>query len=101
MARRAGKKTKAATAASAALKGRETTTPRDVHDPTTAAIIDNAKRQRAKQSEKFLDRRLGKSRLTWRAVILFMLACVLLDIGLYAIFEFGLGQCYGILCLLN
>lgn len=101
MARRANKKTRATAAASAALKGRETTAPRDVDDPTTAEIIGNAKRQRTGKREKFLDRRLGRSRLTWRAVLLFMLACILLDIGLYLIFELGLGQCYGILCLLN
>ncbi|MEQ9488129.1 MAG: hypothetical protein RIM72_03930 [Alphaproteobacteria bacterium] len=101
MARRSNKKTKATAAASATLKGRETTAPRKIEDPTTAEIIANADRSRAPKKEKFLDRRLGRSRLTWRAVLLFMLACILLDIGLYAVFELGLGKCYGILCLLN
>lgn len=101
MARRSNKKTKAAAAASAALKGRETTIPRKIKDPTTAEILAGAARSRAPKKEKFLERRLGRSRLTWRAVLLFMLACILLDIGLYVIFELGLGKCYGILCLLN
>ena len=101
MARRMNKKTKATAAAAAALKGRETTAPRRIEDPTTAEILANANRSHAPKKEKFLDRRLGRSRLTWRAVLLFMLACILLDIGLYAVFELGLGKCYGILCLLN
>lgn len=101
MARRSAKKTKATAAASAALKGRETTAPQEVADPTTSDIVSGAKRLRAEKKQKFLDRRLGRTRLTWRAVLLFLLACVLLDIGLFAIFEFGLGQCYGVLCLLN
>jgi len=101
MARRGTKKTKATAAASAALKGRDTTAPRTVNDPTTAEILGNAQRNSQRKPERFLDRRLGRTRLTWRAVLLFMLACVLLDVGLYAIFELGLGRCYGILCLID
>ncbi|NMM46152.1 hypothetical protein HH303_16790 [Rhodospirillaceae bacterium KN72] len=46
-------------------------------------------------------RKWGSFRLTWRVIVLFMLAMILLDILFYAIFRFGFDSCYGVLCLLN
>ncbi|MDF1751130.1 MAG: hypothetical protein P1V34_19895 [Alphaproteobacteria bacterium] len=43
----------------------------------------------------------GRMRITWRAVILFLGAMLILDILLYAVFRFGFGACYGVLCLLD
>ena len=43
----------------------------------------------------------GRMRITWRAVVLFLGAMLILDILLYAIFRFGFGACYGVLCLLE
>lgn len=42
----------------------------------------------------------GKGRVPWRAIGWFLLAMLLLDIVLFVIFQFGLGRCYGILCLI-
>ena len=51
-------------------------------------------------SAGFWDNRLGTTRLTYRAVGFFLLGCLLLDVLLFLVFKFGLGQCYGVLCLL-
>jgi|GEM_PF-833191 len=89
-------KTKAAASASAALKGRATTPGRDVN------LSGMAERAQARQSTPmaWLNRPMLGTRITWRAVLLFLLACVMLDGILWAVFELGLGRCYGILCLL-
>lgn len=90
------KKTKAAASASAALKGQATTRERAVN------LAGMAERAEARQltSMAWLNRPMLGTRITWRAVMLFMLACVMLDGILWAVFELGLGRCYGILCLL-
>ena len=93
--RRAGgkgrKRTKAAAAASQALGGRETT-------PEQAVSRSAAGRTAA--SQPWLSRPVMGTRLTWRVVLLFLLTCVMLDVFLWGVFEFGFGQCYGVLCLL-
>ena len=40
-------------------------------------------------------------RLTWRGVVLFLGAMVLLDAVFYAVFRFGFDSCYAIFCLLE
>lgn len=45
--------------------------------------------------------RLGRTRFTWRTVLLFLLGMLVLDILLYAIFRFGFDRCYGLLCLME
>lgn len=86
------KKTKAAATASAALKGQATTRERPVN------LSGMAERVEARRS--WLNRPMLGTRITWRAVMLFLLACVMLDGILWAVFELGLGRCYGVLCLL-
>lgn len=86
------KKTKAAASASAALKGQATTREKDVN------VAGMAERTQAKKS--WLNKPMLGTRITWRAVLLFLLACVMLDGILWAVFEMGLGRCYGILCLI-
>ena len=86
------KKTKAAAAASAALKGQATTRESDVNVAGMA--------ERAQTKKSWLNKPMLGTRITWRAVLLFLLACVMLDGILWAVFELGLGRCYGILCLL-
>lgn len=100
MARKRKKATKAAQAASAALKGSATT-------PEPVVIASNPSGRSARASgvarngaSPFLDRTVFGSRITMRAVLLFFGLCVVLDIGLWALFEFGFGRCYGLLCLL-
>lgn len=100
MARKRKKATKAAQAASAALKG-SATTP----EPVVTTSIPRARSARTSGSAgnrapSFLDRTVFSSRITMRAVLLFFGLCVVLDIGLWALFEFGFGRCYGLLCLL-
>ena len=94
--RKTGKKTRsktgAAASASAALKGQATTAEREVN------VAGMAERAKARQS--WLNKPMLGTRITWRAVLLFLLACVMLDGILWAVFELGLGRCYGILCLL-
>ena len=48
----------------------------------------------------WLNKPMLGTRITWRAVLLFLLACVMLDGILWGVFELGLGRCYGVLCLL-
>ena len=43
----------------------------------------------------------GRIRITWRAVVLFLGAMLILDILLYAVLRFGFGACYSALCLLE
>jgi len=90
------KKTKAAASASAALKGHATTREKDVN------VSGMAERAQARESTgmAWLNKPMLGTRITWRAVLLFLLACVMLDGILWAVFELGLGRCYGILCLL-
>lgn len=40
-------------------------------------------------------------RMTVRGVVLFLLAMLILDILLFAVFKFGFDRCYGLLCLLE
>jgi len=44
--------------------------------------------------------RTGSPRLTKRTIAWFLGGCLLLDIMLWAVFHFGLGKCFGVLCLL-
>jgi hypothetical protein len=88
----ARKKTKAAAKASAALKGQATTREQQVN------VAGMAERAQARQS--WLNKPMLGTRITWRAVLLFLLACVMLDGILWAVFELGLGRCYGLLCLI-
>ncbi len=46
-------------------------------------------------------RAAGHPRITPRAILLFLGLCVVLDLVLFALFHFGLGRCYGVLCLLS
>ena len=46
-------------------------------------------------------KRFGGMRITWKAVGLFMGLMVVLDVIFFAIFHFGLGSCWGILCLIG
>jgi hypothetical protein len=39
-------------------------------------------------------------RLNKRTIAWFLGGCLLLDVILWAIFQFGLARCYGVLCLL-
>ena len=52
-----------------------------------------------KANGKTVRRRFLPSRLTWKSVGLFLLTLAFLDLALYLVFEFGFGQCYGVLCL--
>jgi len=88
---RGRKRTKAAAAASTALGGRETTREQPVD---TAGIAQSAPHR------SWLNRPMLGTRLTWRIVLLFLLTCVMLDVVLWGVFNFGFGQCYGVLCLL-
>jgi hypothetical protein len=45
--------------------------------------------------------KLGRTRLTWRVVVLFLVGMLVLDIVLYAVLRFGFDSCYGLLCLLE
>lgn len=45
--------------------------------------------------------RFSGMRITWKAVGLFMLLMVLLDVMFYAVFKFGFDSCYAMLCLLE
>ena len=84
------KRTKAQAAASATLGGRDTTPEQEIATPPPPAP----------KAVPWLNRPMLGTRITWRTVLLFLLACVMLDMVLWAVFEFGLGSCYGILCLL-
>jgi len=46
-------------------------------------------------------RAAGHPRITLRAILYFLGLCVLLDLALFALFHFGFGSCYGVLCLLS
>ena len=84
------KRTRAQAAASASLGGRETTREQTIAAPPPPEPAKTP----------WLSRPMLGTRITWRAVLLFLLACVILDAVLWAVFEFGLGSCYGVLCLL-
>ena len=94
--RKGRKKTKAAASASAALKGAATTPEREVN------VAGMAERAQARRSTPmaWLNKPMLGTRITWRAVLLFLLACFMLDGILWGVFELGLGRCYGVLCLL-
>ncbi len=46
-------------------------------------------------------RTAARPRITLRAILLFLGLCLLLDLVLFAVFHFGFGTCYGVLCLLS
>lgn len=43
----------------------------------------------------------GRFRFTWKGVGYFLLAMLLLDVVLYAVFRYGFDSCYALLCLLE
>jgi hypothetical protein len=43
----------------------------------------------------------GRFRFTWKGVGYFLLAMLLLDVVLYAVFRYGFESCYALLCLLE
>lgn len=48
----------------------------------------------------WLDRPIGPGlRITWRAIVLFLLGCAVLDALLYLIFRLGFSSCYAVSCL--
>lgn len=83
---------KASRKASASLHGSETTKLKPVVAPSRVNHARSGK-------SSALDRTVFGTRLTWRAVLLFMLVCILLDVALWAVFKFGFGSCYAVLCL--
>ena len=89
---------KASKAASDALRGADVTPEATVSIQTREGSPNH---HRMPDEIGFMDRTVLKSRLTWRAVIYFMIGCIALDIILWAAFEYGLGRCYGVLCLLS
>lgn len=100
MGRKSKRKGKAGNKASRRAKGSQKTAERGIDDPTLSAPRPLAKSAFATAQPGFWDKRLARTRLTYRAVGFFLLVCVLLDLLLFLFFEFGLGKCYGILCLI-
>ena len=88
------KVSKASKQAAAALKGREVTPEQDVQ-------FTRSDRPAGSRRWDWLNKpMLPFMRLTWKAVLLFLLFCLILDVILYLIVQVGLGNCYGLLCLL-
>ena len=84
---------KASRAASDKLRGEQTAKGQET-------VISESSSLNRKQS--FLNKPIGPGlRLTWKAVVLFMFVCLLLDIGLFVLFHLGFDSCYAILCLWN
>ena len=79
------KQSKASQAAAKSLQGQHTTPEAEVTLPPAGA------RRKARKGP----------RITPKAIGLFLLACVVLDLILYSIFQYGFGKCYGVLCLLD
>ena len=100
MGRKSKKKGKAASQAPHRERGRPSTPKQKVDDPALSAFMKLAESGFANAQPGFWDKRLGRTRLTYRAAGLFLLGCTLLDVVLFLIFKFGLGQCYGVLCLI-
>ena len=58
-------------------------------------VVDLKARAKDKKAMK-----IGGMRITWKAIGLFMGLMVVLDLIFFAIFQFGFGACYGVLCLI-
>ncbi|RED53405.1 hypothetical protein DFP90_101193 [Aestuariispira insulae] len=90
------KYSKASKAASKALKG--------AHAPAEPIVTVSRPERNTSLADWFgwLNRPVMKGmRITWRAVMLFMMCCLILDVILYFVVQVGLGRCYGLLCLLG
>lgn len=84
------KQSKASKEASAKLRGEQTAKGREA---VASSSIETSR------TESFLNKPIGPGiRLTWRAVFMFMILCLILDIGLFALFHMGFDSCYAILC---
>lgn len=42
-----------------------------------------------------------KRRFTWKVIVFFLLAMLVLDVILFLMFRYGFDACYGVLCLME
>lgn len=62
---------------------------------------EQKRKRQAGHEQAPAERKSSGFRLTWRGVLLFMSAMVLLDVLFYVVFRFGFESCYAVLCLLD
>ncbi len=89
------KVSKASRAASRALKGEQAAVGKGLNEDSLASF-------RTAKTIRFLDKPIGPGlKLTWKAILLFLLFCLMLDVGLYLIFQLGFDTCYAALCMIE
>lgn len=87
------KVSKASRAASAKLKGEQVAIGKELNEDSLSTFSGK------ESGGSFLNRPLAPGmKLTWKAVLLFLLACFMLDLVLYLLFHLGFDSCYAVLC---